>query len=600
MKEQKGLSKRSCYCGDLTVNDLDKIVTLNGWVHRRRDHGGVIFIDLRDREGLVQVVIDPAIGAELFDVAGSARNEFVMTVTGKVRRRPEGSANPALKTGEVEVLASDIRIYSMAKTPPFYIEDDITTDESVRLKHRYMDLRRPKMYHAMAFRSRVNQLVRNFLVSRGFLEVETPILISSTPEGARDFLVPSRMHPGSFYALPQSPQIFKQILMVSGIDKYFQIARCFRDEDLRADRQLEFTQIDIEMSFADQADVIELIESMMTVIFKEALGVSLSTPFRRLTWQEAMERYGSDKPDTRFDMELIEVGDLFERTEFPAFKSVLEKGGRVKGINAKGQAGFSRKEIDDLTRYAMIYGAKGLAYISISEDGTYKSTLNKFMSDELAAEIVARMGGEPGDILFFIADEFEVMATALGQLRLKLGDTLGLIDKDKWNFLWVLEFPQFEYSAEEKRYMAMHHPFTSPMDSDMEMLESEPGKMRAKAHDLVLNGNEVAGGSIRIHDGSYQERMFAALGLTKEETQGRFGYLLEAFGYGVPPHGGIAVGYDRLIMLMLKRESIREVIAFPKNASGIDLMSNAPSVVDKKQLDELSIQVKIEEKAKEA
>jgi len=598
MKEPVSVSKRSCYCGELSVNDLDKVVTLNGWTHRRRDHGGVIFVDIRDREGLVQVVIDPAIGQELFSLAESIRNEYVLSVTGKVRRRPEGSTNPNLKTGEIEVLASNLRILNVAKTPPFYIEDDITTDESVRMKYRYMDLRRPKMYHAMAFRSKVNQSVRNFLCSRGFLEVETPILISSTPEGARDFLVPSRMHPGSFYALPQSPQIFKQILMVSGLDKYFQIARCFRDEDLRADRQLEFTQIDIETSFTVQDDVLQLTEDMMVAVFKEALGVNLRQPFRRMTWQEAMETYGSDKPDTRFDMELVEVGDIFARTDFQAFKSVLEKGGRVKGINAKGRADFSRREIDDLTKHASIFGAKGLAYIAIGEDGSYRSALSKFMTQEQADELVARMSGEPGDILFFIADTFDVMATALGQLRLKLGDIMGLIDKDKFNFLWVTEFPQFEYSPEEKRYMAMHHPFTMPMDDDLDMLETDPGRMRAKAHDLVLNGVEIAGGSMRIYDSQYQERMFAALGLTSEQTHARFGYLLEAFGYGVPPHGGIAVGYDRLLMLMLRRDSIRDVIAFPKNASGIDLMAEAPSQVETSQLDELSIQIKLKEDKK--
>jgi aspartyl-tRNA synthetase len=589
--------KRSCYCGDVAVSDVGRELTLTGWTHRRRDHGGVIFVDMRDREGLVQVVFDPAaIGPEVFQLAESIRNEYVLAVTGKVRLRPEGQSNPHLKTGEIEVLARDLRIFSVAKTPPFFIEDDINVDEIIRLKHRYLDIRRPRLYDALAFRSKVNQSMRKYFCDNNFIEIETPMLINSTPEGARDFLVPSRMHQGEFYALPQSPQIYKQILMVSGIDRYFQIARCFRDEDLRADRQLEFTQLDMEMSFVQRDDVLDMIEGMIRALFRETMGIELPDPFPRMTWLDAMERYGSDKPDTRFGLELVEVGDIIAGTDFSAFTAILEKGGRVKGINAKGCAGFSRREIDELTKLTAIYGAKGLAYVTIHEDGSYKSPITKFFNDAQMQALVERMEGKPGDILFFIADTFQVMATALGHLRLRLAEILGLIDKDKFNFLWVIEFPQFEYSQEEKRFVAAHHPFTMPMDEDLDMLESAPEKVRAKAYDVVLNGTEVGGGSIRIHDRQVQERMFQTLGFTLEQCRERFGYLLDAYEYGVPPMGGLAIGLDRLLMLMLKRDSIRDVIAFPKTQSAMDVMSGAPSVVDMKQLDELSIAV-VEKKA---
>ncbi|MCL1804399.1 MAG: aspartate--tRNA ligase [Clostridiales bacterium] len=572
--------------------DVDKTVTLTGWVHRRRDHGGVIFVDLRDREGLVQVVFDPAaIAPDVFNLAESLRNEYVLGVTGKVRRRPEGSDNPNLKTGEVEILAASLRVFSPAKTPPFYIEDDVNVEESIRLKHRYLDLRRPKLYQALALRSKVNQSIRGYFTANGFLEVETPILINSTPEGARDFLVPSRLRAGEFFALPQSPQIYKQILMVAGIDRYFQIARCFRDEDLRADRQPEFTQLDMEMSFVEKEDVMDMIEGMVAAVFAEALGLALPRPFPVMTWQDAMERYGSDKPDTRFGLEIVEVGDIIAGTEFKAFTSVLDKGGRVKGINAKGCAGFSRREIDDLTKLAAVYGAKGLAYITIQNDGEYKSPIVKFMTEEQVEAIVERMEGKPGDVLFFVADTFPVMCAALGHIRLKLGEILGLIDPDKFDFLWVVEFPQFEYSPEEKRYVAMHHPFTMPMDEDLDRMESDTGKVRAKAYDIVLNGVEVGGGSIRIHQRQVQERMFQVLGFTLEQCRERFGYLLNAYEYGVPPMGGLAIGLDRLVMLMLKRDSIRDVIAFPKTQSAMDLMSSAPSAVEGKQLEELHIAV---------
>lgn len=583
--------KRSCYCGQVTLEHVGQELTLMGWTHRRRDHGGVIFVDLRDREGMVQVVIDPAIGETLFSKAETIRNEFVLAVTGKVRPRPEGSANPNLKTGEIEVLATDFRLLSPSKTPPFYIEDHVDVDEMVRLKYRYLDLRRPEMVSSLKLRSQVNRVAREYFLDHDFLEVETPTLIKSSPEGARDFLVPSRLRPGEFFALPQSPQIYKQLLMVSGIDRYFQIARCFRDEDLRADRQPEFTQIDLEMSFMEQDDILTLIEGMIAKMFKETLNVDVPLPLTRMSWHEAMERYGSDKPDTRFGLELVDVAEVVKGSEFKVFVQVLEKGGRVKGINAKGCAKFSRKEIDDLTKLAAIYGAKGLAYITLTEEG-YKSPIAKFFTEAQIQALIQQMKGEPGDILFFVADTESVTAAALGHLRLKLGEILGLIDDSQFNFLWIVDFPQFEYSEEEKRFVSMHHPFTMPREEDLDLILTDPAKVLAQAYDIVLNGVEIGGGSIRIHQRPIQETMFKALGLSDEEAREKFGYLMEAFEYGVPPHGGLAFGVDRLVMLMLKRDTIRDVIAFPKTQSAMELMSQAPSAVAPKQLRELHIGIR--------
>lgn len=580
--------KRSVYCGLLTEEYEGRQVTLTGWVNRRRDHGGVIFVDLRDREGLVQVVFAPEMGEELFAKAESVRNEYVLAVCGKVRRRPEGTVNPNMATGDFEVMVEDFRILSAAKTPPFYIEDEIDVDEMVRLKYRYLDLRRPQMQKSLFLRHRVVKCMRDFLAEQGFIDIETPVLINSTPEGARDYLVPSRLHEGKFYALPQSPQIFKQLLMVAGMDRYYQIARCFRDEDLRADRQPEFTQLDVEMSFVSRDDVLTTTEEMIARLYSQEFGHEIKTPLPRLSYQEAMDRFGSDKPDLRFGMELIDIAEEVKDSNFKVFVQVIERGGKVKGINAKGCAGYSRKEIDDLTKFAGIYGAKGLAYFVITDEGA-KAPITKFFTPEQVEGIVEKMQGEPGDLLLFVADEPSVVAASLGHLRLELAKQLNLIDKNEINLLWIVDFPLLEYDAEEKRWSAMHHPFTSPVEEDLALMESDPGRVRACAYDLVLNGVEIGGGSIRIHRREVQEKMFNNLGLSREEAQEKFGYLLDAFQYGVPPHGGIALGIDRLIMLMAKRETIRDVIAFPKTQSAMDLMCQAPSKVEAKQLRELHI-----------
>lgn len=587
--------KRSCYCGEVTARRLDESVVLMGWAHRRRDHGGVIFVDLRDREGLVQIVINPEIGEALFAKAETIRNEFVLAIQGTVKPRPEGSTNPNLKTGEIEVIASDLRILSTSKTPPFYIEDQVEVDESIRLKYRYLDIRRPEINQALRLRSQANQVIREYFNGENFVEIETPMLMKSSPEGARDYLVPSRLRPGEFFALPQSPQIYKQLLMVAGMDRYYQIVRCFRDEDLRADRQPEFTQLDLEVSFMNQEEILSLVENMLAQLFQKTLNRHIAVPFKRLSWQEAMERFGSDKPDTRFDLELIDVADIVKESEFKVFTQVLEQGGRVKGINAKGCAHFSRKEIDELTKMVAIYGAKGLAYITLTDEG-YKSPIAKFFSEEQILAIIDKMQGQTGDILFFVADTPEVTAAALGHLRLKLAELLNLIDPSIFDFLWVVDFPQFEYDAEEKRFAAMHHPFTMPREEDLAMMSVDPSKVRAQAYDVVLNGVEIGGGSIRIHQRDVQEKMFEVLGLSPEETNDKFGYLLDAFEYGVPPHGGLAIGMDRLIMLMTQKSTIRDVIAFPKTQSAMDLMSQAPSKVSAKQLRELHIGIRNQEK----
>lgn len=590
MSESMQGLKRDLYCGEIRSANVGQDLTLMGWVHRRRDHGGVIFVDLRDREGLVQVVFNPEIGQELFRKAETIRNEFVLAVTGRVAPRPQGTVNPNLATGEIEVIAKDLRILSTAKTPPFYIADDVDVDETIRLKYRYLDLRRPGMQQGIIMRHKTVKAIRDYFSQRGFLEIETPMLAKSTPEGAREYAVPSRIHPGAFYALPQSPQLFKQLLMVAGMDRYFQIARCFRDEDLRADRQPEFTQLDAEMSFVDRDDVLTIMEEMIANIFKEILGVHVPTPMLRMSYAEAMDRYGVDKPDLRFGMELVDLGAEVNDSQFKVFTQVLAKGGQVKGINAKGCAGYSRKEIDDLTKFAGIYGAKGLAYIIMAEDGP-RSPIAKFFTEEQLSSIIKKLEGQTGDLLLFVADTPVVVAAALGNLRLEMGRRLDLIKPGEYKFLWVVDFPLLEYDPEEERYMAMHHPFTSPRDEDIPLMETEPGRVRAKAYDMVLNGVELGGGSIRIHRRPIQELMFKTLGLTPEEAQEKFGFLLEAFDYGVPPHGGIAFGIDRLLMLMAGRNTIRDVIAFPKTQSAMDLMIQAPSQVSLKQLREWHIRI---------
>ncbi len=600
MAESMRGMKRSHRCTEVSAANIGQTVTVMGWVQKRRNLGSLIFIDLRDRSGILQIVFDEnSVGADGFTKAGTLRSEFVIAVTGTVQKR-SAAVNEALKTGDIEVIATDIRVLSESQTPPFQIEENSQTKDEIRLKYRYLDLRRPDIQRNLMMRSKVAYLMRDFMSKEGFLEIETPTLCKSTPEGARDYLVPSRVHPGSFYALPQSPQLFKQLLMVSGFDRYFQIARCYRDEDLRADRQPEFTQADMELSFVDIDDVIEVNERLLKYIFKEAIGVDVQIPLKRMPWQEAMDRFGSDKPDTRFGMELHDVSDVVKGCGFGVFTGAIENGGSVRGINAEGQGAMPRKKIDKLVEFAKGYGAKGLAYLSINEDGTYKSSFAKFMTEEELSNLVQAMEGKPGDLLLFAADKNKIVWNVLGALRLELAKELDLLDPNQYNFLWVTEFPLLEWSDEENRFMAMHHPFTMPMEEDWNKIDSDPGSVRAKAYDIVLNGTELGGGSVRIHQDDIQEKMFEVLGFTKERAHEQFGFLLDAFQYGVPPHAGLAYGLDRLVMHMVHADSIRDVIAFPKVKDASDLMTNAPDVVDEKQLEELGIEVAPqEEEAKE-
>ena len=587
-ESMRGL-KRTCRSAELSEKNIGQEVTVMGWVQKARNTGGLIFVDLRDRSGLLQINFqEEKLGQELFDKAYKLRSEFVIAVVGTVVAR-EGGINKNLPTGAIEVVATGLRVLSEAQTPPFPIEEDIKTKEDLRLKYRYLDLRRPDLQRNLIMRSRIATLTRQFLADEGFLEIETPMLNKSTPEGARDYLVPSRVHPGCFYALPQSPQLFKQLLMCSGYDRYFQLARCFRDEDLRADRQPEFTQIDMELSFVDEDDVMDVNERLLQKLFKEILDIDIKLPIQRMTWQEAMDRFGSDKPDLRFGMELTDVSEAVKDCGFGVFTGALDNGGSVRGINAKGQGKMPRKKIDALVKFAKDFGAKGLAYLCINEDGTYKSSFAKFMTEDELSALVKEMDGQPGDLLLFAADKNKIVYDVLGNLRLELARQLDLLDKNEYRFLWVTEFPQFEYSEEEQRYVAMHHPFTMPMEEDLDLLETEPGKVRARAYDIVLNGTEIGGGSIRIHQDDIQERMFEALGFTRESAYEQFGFLMNAFKYGVPPHAGLAYGLDRLVMLMAKEDSIRDVIAFPKVKDASCLMTEAPSRVDEKQLEELCI-----------
>ncbi|QDX93136.1 aspartate--tRNA ligase [Brevibacillus laterosporus] len=589
---------RSVYCGEVTKEHVEQEIILNGWVQKRRDLGGVIFIDLRDRTGICQVVFNPEVNKEAWEKADRVRSEYVLSVKGKLVHRGPEAVNPKIKTGEYEMLATEITILNDAKTPPFLIEDEIDVDEQIRLKYRYLDLRRPEMQKAFYLRSKATKAFRDFLDQKGFLDIETPMLTKSTPEGARDYLVPSRVHPGEFYALPQSPQIFKQLLMVSGFERYYQIVRCFRDEDLRADRQPEFTQIDIETSFLPMEELLPMMEEMVQHVFKQTVGTDVGTSFPRVTYAEAMDRYGSDKPDVRFGMELTNVSDLVKESGFKVFASTVETGGQVKAINAKGCGHYSRKDVDDLGKFASRYGAKGLAWIAF-KDGEVKGPIAKFFSEEEVAAIKERLQVEEGDLLLFVADKPKVVADSLGALRSKLGAELGLIDQSKYAFLWVVDFPLVEWDEEAKRYVALHHPFTRPKDEDLHLFETDPGAIRAQAYDLVLNGYELGGGSMRIYKRDVQEKMFTALGFSQEEAKEQFGFLMDAFEYGTPPHGGIALGLDRLVMLLAGRTNLREVIAFPKTASASDLMVNAPSEVDENQLKQLFIATIEEEKKEE-
>ena len=586
---------RTHRCGELSAANAGEQVTVMGWVQKNRNKGGLVFVDVRDRSGIIQVVFEEGkADAELIAKAAGLRSEYVVAVAGRVEKR-SGAVNEHIATGEIEVIPSELRVLSESATPPFPIEENSKTKEELRLKYRYLDLRRPDLQRNLMMRSRVATLTRQFLAEEGFLEIETPILGKSTPEGARDYLVPSRVHPGSFYGLPQSPQLFKQLLMCSGYDRYFQIAKCFRDEDLRADRQPEFTQIDMELSFVDVDDVIDVNERLLAKLFWDVLGVEVSLPIPRMTWQEAMDRYGSDKPDTRFGMELVNVTETIKNFDFVVFKGAVENGGTVRGINVKVQGGMPRKKIDKLVSFAKEYGAKGLAYIAIQEDGTVKSSFAKFMTEEQSKDLIRAMSGEAGDLLLFAADQNKVVWDVLGALRVELAKQLELLDKNEYKFLWITEFPLLEWSEEQNRYTAMHHPFTMPMEEDLQYIDSEPGRVRAKAYDITLNGNEIGGGSIRIYQDDIQEKMFEVLGFTKEQAYSQFGFLMDAFRYGVPPHAGLAYGLDRLVMLMAKEDSIRDVIAFPKIKDASCLMTDAPGEVDEKQLAELGLDLAKEE-----
>ena len=582
---------RSHRCTEVSNQNIDEHVTVMGWVQKRRNLGSLIFMDLRDRSGLLQIVFDEdCVGAEGFAKAGTLRSEYVVAVTGTVKKR-SAAVNDNLKTGDIEVIADSLRILSESETPPFPIEADSQTKDELRLKHRYLDLRRPDLQKNLILRSKVASLIRNFMEKEGFLEIETPMLQKSTPEGARDYLVPSRVHPGKFYALPQSPQLFKQLLMCSGYDRYIQITKCFRDEDLRADRQPEFTQIDMELAFVDEQDVMDVNERLLQYVFQEAIGVDIRLPLPRMPWQEAMDRFGSDKPDTRFGMELTDVSETVAGCGFGVFTGALENGGSVRGINLKGQCKMPRKKIDKLVEFAKGYGAKGLAWLCVNEDGSFKSSFAKFMEEQQLRALAEKMEAQPGDLLLFAADQNKIVWNVLGALRLEMGKELGLLQEDVYHFLWVTEFPLLEWSEEEQRYMAMHHPFTMPMEEDWDKIDSAPGEVRAKAYDLVLNGTELGGGSVRIHRNDIQEKMFEVLGFTKEQAWENFGFLLRAFQYGVPPHAGLAYGFDRMVMHMVHADSIRDVIAFPKVKDASDLMSEAPETVDARQLDELGIRL---------
>ena len=591
MPDLLGDMRRTHTCCELGAKDIGNEVVLMGWVLRRRDHGGVIFVDLRDREGLTQVVFNPAVDKAVHAKAHSIRNEYVLAVRGKVDPRPDGMVNPNLHTGEIEVLVSELKILNPAQTPPFLVEDNIDVSENIRLKHRHLDLRRPQMQRNLVLRHKAGASVRNYLNSQDFLDLETPFLTRSTPEGARDYLVPSRVNPGQFYALPQSPQIFKQLLMISGYDRYYQIVRCFRDEDLRADRQPEFTQIDIEMSFVGEEEVMQLTEGMMATLFKDVLGTKISPPFARLTYAEAVGRYGLDKPDTRFGFELKDISDIVEGCGFKVFSGAVKKGGIVKALNAKGCINFSRKEIDDLTDFVAVYRARGMAWIKVKEND-WQSPITKFFTEEEKKALAERIEMEPGDLIFFVADQPKIVNEALGNLRNHLGRKLKLIDEDRFEFLWVTRFPMFEYDETEKRYQALHHPFTSPLEEDYPKLKDDPLAVESRAYDLVLNGFEVGGGSIRIHQRQIQEKVFKALGMAPEAYEGKFGFLLAALDSGAPPHGGIAIGFDRLVMLLCGEASIRDVIAFPKTQKAACLLTGAPSVTSKQQLDELQLRLR--------